>query len=348
MINIYPFKSIMPSKEQNPIIHDSFVSYSDKKIDFKNDAYEQKLIYVNDLLKKNLLYRHQKESFYCCKISNEFYSVIGVVALINASSLGKNIFKHERCIILKEKIYADLFKKHNTQISPIILIHEDNAPINRNIENLVNSHVPFITIKDNATKYEIWTIESINKYKELYSTIDYCFIADGHHRMAAANLLNIDDNLVTAFLTSVCYIKTSAIRREYKVVDGLSKEHLRLFLRENFNLIKINNNISTCIKNFFFKIDHNLYEVKNLNNKDNLRRDILEFLDQSINYNNGMVNFYNYPFRNNKEFIDSTNDLSLLIPALNIRSKIGYSDLYPPHSTMFYPKIPEGLINYKL
>jgi len=70
MINIYSFKAITPLKKQNPIIHDSFVSYNDKKVYFRKDSYEQKLIYIDDLLEKNLLYKHSTGRFYCCKISN--------------------------------------------------------------------------------------------------------------------------------------------------------------------------------------------------------------------------------------------------------------------------------------
>jgi len=38
---------------------------------------------------------------------------------------------------------------------PIILVHEDNNLINRNIENLVYCNTPFITIEDDTNKYEI-------------------------------------------------------------------------------------------------------------------------------------------------------------------------------------------------
>lgn len=344
MINIYPFKAVTPLKELEHLIHDDFVFYRDKKFCLKKGSHEQKLIYINNLLAQNLLHKHAAESFYCCKISNQYYSVIGVVALIKANLLGKSIFKHERCINSKEKNYSKLFKKHNLQISPIILVHEDNPTIDRNIDNLINQRTPFITIEDNTNKYEIWAIDDLNSCNGLYDTINCFLIADGHHRIAAANSLNIHNSFVTAFLTSIRYIKTADIYREYMMVDKLSKEKLRLFLRKNFNLIHINNINNLCANNFLVKIDLDLYKVKNLNNNDNLRRDILEFLDRSINYNNGTVNFYNYPFRGNKKFMENNTDVSLLIPAFNIGSRISYVELYPPHSTMFYPKLPEGLI----
>lgn len=353
MINIYPFKALTPLREMRPIIHNNFVLYNNDNISLKKDSHEDKLIYINKLLENKLLYQHKNESFYCCRISNKFYSVMGLIALVNINSVGKDIFKHEKCIISKEKIYATLLKKYNIQISPVILVHEYSTKIDQHIENLINNYTPFITVEDSTNKYELWATEDCTRYKELYSTIDCCLIADGHHRISAiSNFLEIDNTFVTAFFTSVNYIKTLTIYREYKTVDVPTQERLKLFLTNNFILTKISNATHIIDHNkFLFKIGGNSYEIENNNSNNikcdnNLRRFILEFLDQSINYDNENINFYNFPFYSNQEFIKSMAEVSMLIPAFKINNNYYIAPLYPPHSTMFYPKLPEGLVNH--
>lgn len=349
MISIYPFKAITPLKEQQPIIYDNFVSYYASELYSKNNSYKQKVLYLNNLLQKGLLNIDSDENFYCCRISNNFYSGIGVVGLIEANLVGKRLFNHERCISSKKKVYANLFKRYCTQISPVILVHKHNTHINKNIESLVYNNLPFLTIEDNDYKYEIWKVEEIDKYRKLYREIDCCIIADGHHRIAAANLVNMGENLMTGFFVSINYINTSIIFREYKVVDEISKNNLITFLKNNFSLIPISNNYLINERNFFIKIDLRFYKVRSLNSNEDIMNPILEFLDKYINYNNKKINFYNNLFTSKEEFVRSKACVSILIPAFNIDAGINsIVPLYPPHSTMFYPKLPEGLIINKI
>lgn len=344
MTNIYPFKAITPISRLEYEIQNKFIFCPHKKFDFSSEFYENKLIYINNLLKQNLLQKHTNESFYCCRISNRNFSVIGLIALVNAGLVNKTIFKHERCIDIKEEIYIDHFKKYKTQISPIILVHEDNCQIDRSLNSIINQDLPFFAISDDEYKYEIWTVTNLSFYKELYSSIDSFLIADGHHRISAINSLS-QSKLITAFLTSVSCIKSANIYREYLEVSNLSKKNLLLFLNNNFDLVRGNGINKSSLSKFLFKIDCNIYEVKDSN--DQTRRNILEFLDKSINYKNNKLNFYNYSYNNKNSnlLLNDKNDVSILIPAFKIMNGIDKLPLYPPHSTLFYPKLPDGLIS---
>ena len=346
MTNIYPFKAITPISGLEYGIHNKFIFHSDKKFDFSTHFYEKKLVYINDLLKQNLLHKHAHENFYCCKISNGYFSVIGLIALVNADLVNKTIFRHERCIDIKEETYLDYFKKYKTQISPIILVHKNNCRIDRSLDNIINKDLPFFAISDDEYKYEIWTVADLTFCKELYSSITSFLIADGHHRVSAINTFG-QSKFITAFLTSVSYIKSANIYREYLEVNNLSKKNLLLFLNNNFDLVKDNNINKLSLDKFSFKIDCNIYEIKDSN--DHIRRNILEFLDKSINYKNNKLNFLNYSYNKNSDLmVNGSNDISMLIPAFKIMNEIDKLPLYPPHSTLFYPKLPDGLISIKV
>lgn len=347
MNNIYPFKAIMPMGGLEYNIQNKFIFCPHSKFNYSFESYDSKLEYINNLLKERYLHKHINESFYCCRISKDNFSVIGLIALINAGLVNKKIFQHERCISTKEGTYLEYFKKYKTQISPIILIHEDNFQIKRYLNKITSQKPPFFTIKDDEYKYEIWTINDILFYKELYNTINSFLIADGHHRLSSINLLG-PNKLITAFLTSVSYIKSANIYREYFKVDNLYKEKLLLFLKTNFNLIKIRDIKTLSFNEFLFKINSNIYLIENSSSNDYPRRNILEFLDKYINYKNNKLNFYNYLYnKNNNLLLNNKDDVSVLIPAFKI-NKIDKLSLYPPHSTLFYPKLPDGLISVNI
>ena len=347
MTNIYPFKAIIPSKDLDYSIHNRFVCCDEKKFNFGTDCHEEKLIYISDLLKQDLLYEHTSESFYCCKISNDDFSVIGLIALVDSSLVDRTIFKHERCIDIKEKIYVDYFKRYKTQISPVILIHEDKLQINRSLNNVISQNSSLFSIKDNEYKYEIWPINDFAIYKKLYGDIGSFFIVDGHHRVSAINSIN-KNKLMAVCLISMNQIKSENIYREYFEVSDSSKNKILSFLFDNFSLIKTNKNTNLSLSNeFLFKLDSStIYKVKNYNN-DFIRRNILEFLDSSINYKNNKLNFYNYSYnRSNNLLSNDKNNFSLVIPAFKLMNNIEKVPFYPPHSTLFYPKLPDGLVSF--
>lgn len=348
MTNIYPFKAITPISGLEYEIQNKFIFCPHRKVDFSAKFYEKKLVYINDLLQQNLLHKHTNEYFYCCRISNRYFSVIGLITLVNANLVNKTIFKHERCVHIKEETYLDHFKKHKAQIAPIILMHEDNLQINKSLNNFINNNLPFFTINDNEYKYELWTVSDLFFYKELYSSINSFLVADGHHRLSSMNLLG-QNELIAAFLVSVRYIKSADICREYLEISSLSKKKIFSFLYDNFSLIKTKDIKKTYLLNgFLFKLDSDIiYQVMDSNN-DYARRNILEFLDNSINYKNNKLNFYNYSYSKHHNLpLRGENNVSVLIPALKIvNKKVRNIPLYPPHSTLFYPKLPDGLISF--
>ena len=346
MTNIQPFKAITPiSGVDDYEIKNQLVFCPNKKSNFRLEQYTEKLIYINELINQNLLQKNTSDNFYCCKISNKNIAVIGLIALVNTDLVNKIIFKHERCIHLKQDRYLNNFKNDKIQISPIMLVHEDNLDINRNLNNVANQHSPFFTIEDHEYKYEIWNISDISLYKNLYRSIGSFLVADGHHRLSSINTLR-KNKFITAFLTSVDHIKLANIYRKYSEVSHLSKKKLFFFLNKNFNLTKVAHVKKEYLFNnkFLFKIDDDFFEIS-YDNNDSIKRDILEFLDKSINYSNNRINFCNHPFtRHDNLFLYAKSDVSLIIPAHNIQIK--QIPLYPPHSTFFYPKLPEGLISF--
>ena len=345
---IHPFRAITPIDGLGEYeVYNHFLRMQ-SDYDVTTKCYEQKVIYINNILEQNLLHLHSDKNFYCCRISTNTFSIIGLIALVEVDAVDKTIFRHERCVNLKRDCYLEHFKKHKTQIAPIILIHEEIEQIKVSLNKIVNQQNPFFSIKDHEYQYDLWKIDDISYYKKLYNPILQFLVADGHHRLSSVQALS-SNGLITAFLTSAHDIKSSNIYREYLDVSSISKKTLFSFLDTNFSTQKINNkNDIFEFNTLFFKIDNNIFQIINSDNTF-VRQKILEFLDTKINYKNHKLNFYNFlydPYKN--MFTDSIVDVSMLIPALQVANDIRNTPVYPPHSTLFYPKLPEGLVSFHL
>lgn len=344
MSAIYPFRAITPIDGLEYEIHNHFVHMSNN-CDITNKCYKQKIIYINNILKQNLLRLHSSENFYCCRISSNKFSIIGLIALVEVNAIDKTIFRHERCIHLKKDRYLDYFKKYRTQIAPIILMHEENKQINLKLNEIVNQLNTICSIKDHEYCYDLWKVDNVSYYKNLYHPIHNFLVADGHHRLSSLRELS-SNGMIAAFLISATDIKSSNIYREYLDVSSSSRKILLSFLDTNFEIQKIENNDNIKVfDKICLKIEGIIYQIINSDN-DLVRREILEFLDKHINYKNKRLNFCNFIHNSGENrFIDSTTSVSMLIPALQVTNNIQNFPIYPPHSTLFYPKLPEGLIS---
>lgn len=348
MCNIYPFRAILPSANylyeyeiKNNFLH---LKQDIVKNNFKHDC---GIKHILSMIQKNYFVHQQSKGFYCCNITAPGISTTGLLALIKVSNIGKIIFEHERCVDYKRNQYIQYFKKYKLQTSPIILVHKDMAQINLVLDNIISKQKKFFSITDQEHQYDLWQLADILEYQKLYNKVSKFLIADGHHRIAS--LSKIDTNTyVLVFLVSENNIKSANILREYVNISDEIKSRLLYRLNRNFSIRKLNCietiNISDKI---YIKIDHNIYIVEG-SEVFLLRLQVLELLNNEVNYFNRKLNFYNMDYKLSKDkLINNSKEVAVFIPAYVLKDDIKYFT-YPPHSTLFYPKLPEGLVSFLL
>lgn len=346
MYNIYPFRAIVPSTKcpyeyeiKNNFLH---LKQDIVKNNFKRDC---GIKHILSMVQKNYLVQQKRKGFYCCNITAPGISTTGLLALIKVSNIGKIIFEHERCVDYKRDQYIQYFKKHKLQTSPIILIHKDMEQINLVLDNIISKQESFFSITDQEYKYDLWELEDILEYQKLYSNVPKFLIADGHHRIAS--LSKIDTNAyVLVFLVSESNIKSVNILREYVNTTDEMKSRLLFSFSKDFSIKELNCmetiNISDKI---YIKIDNTIYVVEG-SEIFLLRLQVLELLNNEVNYFNRKLNFYNIDYQSSKDkLINNTKEIVVFIPAYVLKDDIKYF-ICPPHSTLFYPKLPEGLVSF--
>lgn len=345
MYNIYPFRAIVPGAKshyeyeiKNNFLH---LKQDIVKNNFKRDC---GIKHILSMMQKNYLVQQKRKGFYCCNINAPGISTTGLLALIKVSNIGKIIFEHERCVGYKRNQYIQYFKRHKLQTSPVTLVHKNINQINLVLDNIISKQKKFFSITDQGYKYDFWQLEDILEYQKLYNKVLKFLIADGHHRIAA--LSKIDTNAyVLVFLVAESNIKSTNILREYFNTSDEIKSRLLSSLNRNFSINKLNcietANISDKI---YIKIDDTIYIVEG-SEMFSLRLQVLELLNNEINYFNGKLNFYNMDYKSSKDkLINNSREVAVFIPAYVLKDDINF--IYPPHSTLFYPKLPEGLVSF--
>ena len=164
------------------------------------------------------------------------------------------IKKHELTRKDKEEDRCTHVRVTNAHSGPIFLTYRDNSEINTIVANVTsqppeNDHVALDDIR-----HQSWVIKDagiITKISSLFKTIPYLYIADGHHRSAAAarvgrerakmNPQHHGDEEYNFFLA--VYFPASQLRimdynRLAKDLNGMTQEEFFVKLQTNFNIVE--------------------------------------------------------------------------------------------------------------
>ncbi len=105
------------------------------------------------------------------------------------------IKKHEKTREVKEKDRCEHVRVTNAHSGPIFLTYRDNSEIDTivdriKVETPENDHVA-----EDGIRHQSWVIKDnadIEKLTALFEATDYLYVADGHHRSAAASIVGAE------------------------------------------------------------------------------------------------------------------------------------------------------------
>jgi len=119
------------------------------------------------------------------------YGIVGCAAV--EDYLNNIIKKHELTRKDKEEDRMKHVRITNANMEPVFFAYPDVPEINEIVENIVKSQKPeydFVSV--DGIIHSFWTIAektTIDRIVELFAKIPYTYVADGHHRTAAAALV---------------------------------------------------------------------------------------------------------------------------------------------------------------
>jgi uncharacterized protein (DUF1015 family) len=201
---------------------------------------------------KGWLVQDEKEQYYVYAQTMNGKTQYGLVvcAFVEDYMTGK-IKKHELTRKDKEEDRMKHVRINNANIEPVFFAYPDNQDIDEIVAKYARQTPEYdFTAKPDGFHHSFWLIGENNDIKritELFAAIPAMYIADGHHRSAAAALVGVEKakrnpnhkgNEEYNFFMAVCFpvnqLTIIDYNRVVKDLNGLSEEQFLLQLTENF------------------------------------------------------------------------------------------------------------------
>ena len=332
------------------------------------------------------LVQDEKEQYYLYAQTMDGRTQYGLVvgASVDDYLTGK-IKKHELTRKEKEVDRMHHIEINNANIEPVFLSFPTNEVLERVIAQTAKTQPEYDFVSEDGIGHTLWCISDdavINEITEAFAKIPYRYIADGHHRTAAAahvgeEKAKADPNHTGKeeynYLLAVCFpeshLKVMDYNRVVKDLNGLTDEEFLQKLGEKFVVEDKGTEIyrPAALHNFSLYLGGKWYSLTakegtyNDNDpigvldvkisSDYILRDILNIVDlrtdKRIDFVGGIRGLGEL-----KDRVDSGEmKMALALYPVTMRQIIDIADsgnIMPPKATWFEPKLRSGLIIHKL
>lgn len=214
-------------------------------------VYDKAVEQFNLFQEKGWLVQDDTEKYYVYAQTMNGRTQYGLVVCANVEDyLNGVIKKHELTRRDKEEDRMKHVRINNANIEPVFFAYPDNAELDAIVAETVKGKPEYDFTAPDGFGHHFWLINDDNTIKritELFAAIPYLYIADGHHRTAAAALVGAEkarqnphhrgDEEYNYFL-AVCFPASQLhiidYNRVVKDLNGLSEEEFLSKLTENF------------------------------------------------------------------------------------------------------------------
>jgi len=370
----------------------SFLHVSKPEIDlertvdlFDERVYEKGRENLYRLISSGILVQDPEPYLYVYSQTMNGRTQYGIVGCASVEEYWNNtIRKHELTRKDKEDDRCNHVRTTNSHSGPIFLIYRDNPEIHSIISHITNAPPENDHIASDSVRHRCWTIrdrKTIDKIVDIFKSIPNLYIADGHHRTAAAarvarerasnnpNHTGAEEyNFFLAVYFPASQLKILDYNRLVKDLNGLSKEEFLSKIKQKFCLVEANAPFKPQKKgDFGMYLDGKWYilsvDPALLNVPDSISR-----LDVSILQNHLLdpVLGIKDPRTDKRiDFVGGIRGLSELERRVNSgEMKVAFSmfppsidelmtiadegKIMPPKSTWFEPKLRDGLFVHML
>lgn len=350
-------------------------------------VYEKAVENFNMFQEKGWLVQDQKEMYYVYAQTMNGRTQYGLVVCASVEDYLKgNIKKHELTRRDKEEDRMKHVRVNNANIEPVFFAYPDNAELDGIVKKYTDKapEYDFVAPLD-GFGHAFWLIDEaqdIQRITELFSAIPSLYIADGHHRSAAAALVGAEkvkqnpahrgDEEYNYFM-AVCFPASQLTIIDYnrvvKDLNGLSDAEFLSKLSENFIVEEKGTDIYTpsALHNFSLYLSGKWYSLsaKPGTYNDN---DPIGVLDVTISSNLVLDEILGIKdLRSDKriDFVGGIRGLgelkrrvdngemkvALALYPVSMKQLIDIADtgnIMPPKTTWFEPKLRSGLVIHSL
>ena len=255
---------------------------------------------LNKFIDKNIFIKDEEEAIYIYREIVNDRAQTGIVACVAIDdNLNGVVKKHEYTKPDKELDRTNHIKYCNANTGTVLLTYKNQEEIEKIIDYYVYFMAPIYDFKtDDGVIHTIWRVEKERDIVDLvneFAKIDNLYIADGHHRCAAAENIALEKrsknpnytgkeefNYYTAMIAPDTDLKVMDYNRVVKDLNGFNEEEFLEKIKEKFIVRKAKKNYKPNKKGHVgMYLDDNWYEIEF--GKEYLQEgDVVDTLDISI------------------------------------------------------------------
>ena len=296
------------------------------------------------------------------------------------------IKKHELTRKDKEEDRMKHVRITNANMEPVFFTYPDVKEINDIVEKIVSEQKPeYDFTATDGVGHHFWVVndpETVNKLTSLFADVPFVYVADGHHRTAAAALVgnekkknnpnhtgNEEYNFFLAVHFPASQLSIIDYNRVVKDLNGLSTAELIEKLKNVFDVVEKGTEIykPNMLHNFSMYIDGKWYSLTSKQGTYN-DNDPIGVLDVTISSNlilDEILGIKDLRTDKRIDFVGGIRGLGELVKrvdsgemkvafalyAVSMEQLIDIADtgnIMPPKTTWFEPKLRSGLVVHAL
>jgi uncharacterized protein (DUF1015 family) len=405
MVDVVPFKGLRPpeglaariatlpydviSREEasrsaagNPM---SFFHISRSEVDLPLSVpehhplvYEQAYENFKVFLDRGWLVQDGEASFYLYRQIAKSHIQTGIVAATSVGEYDRGIIKrHELTRSDKEEDRTRHISSIGANDEPVFLIYRADSQLNSIVAQASKSPAVYDFVAEDGIQHIFWRVPShlTGSIHEIFKSIPCLYIADGHHRSAAASRLLKSEGLyqnepAANYFLSVLFphdqVKIIDYNRVVKDLAGLTADQFLQSLREKFDVEKTSQKKPSQQKHFGLYLEGTWYNLKA--KAGTYPSTPIGALDVSILQANllaPILGIQNPRVDKRISFVGGSRGAEELERLVDSKSyQLAFSlfpttveqlmeiadagDVMPPKSTWFEPKLRSGLVVYAL
>lgn len=327
MSKILPFRALRPKKEfvkdvaslpydvydleeakkivqNNPL---SFLRVEKSEIDlpatselYTEHTYEIAKKNLENLLRQGVMFQDEKPCFYIYRQKSKHNEQYGITAVVSIEEYESDrIKKHELTRTDKEIDRIKHVARVGANTGPVFITYLARQEIDTIVQHIVKRNPEYDFISDDGIEHTVWIVSDYEEIESLisaFSLVDNLYIADGHHRAAAATAVrkmkkeqnqNHTGKEAYNFMLSVLFphnqLKILPYNRAVRDLNGMSIVEFLDRVGEKFNISdalvdskppQIAHEIKMYLKGRWYKLT--------LKDENILTDDPLKLLDVSI------------------------------------------------------------------
>lgn len=350
------------------------------------DVYNRAAANFGMFQERGWLIQDEKENYYLYAQTMNSVTQYGLVVCSHVDDyVNGKIKKHELTRKDKEEDRMKHVRINNANIEPVFFAYADNEELDAIVNRIISTPAEYDFMAQDGVGHHFWVIsddEDIRKITEIFSGIPELYIADGHHRSAAAALVGVEKAKNNPnhtgeeeynYFMAVCFpasqLNIIDYNRLVKDLNGLTVSGFLEKLKEHFDVEEIGSEMKKpeALHSFSIYIDGKCYTLKAKPHTydDNDPIGVLDVTISSVYILDGILGIKDLRTDKRIDFVGGIRGLDELKQRVDSGEMILAIALYPvtmkqlmdiadsgnimpPKTTWFEPKLRSGLVIHKL